>query len=209
MMLTTELDGKSVTTLEGLADPVTSKLNTLQQAFVDNLAFHCGMCTPGIMMCAQALLDKNAKPTQDEICDALANHFCRCVSHYQVIEAIKQASGQPVISAITTTPPTPTASIEVIPTPDVELAPGKTRQLKSIFRALDYTTQDITSTGTWTSSNPAVATVSASGLATAVALGKTVIQASKDGITSSRMLITVEEPKPAAPPPASKQVEAK
>ena len=90
MLLTADLDGAEVTTIEGLADPQTGKLNPLQQAFVDNSAFQCGFCTPGIVMSAQALLNKNPDPTDEEILESLSGNYCRCISHYQVMRAIKE-----------------------------------------------------------------------------------------------------------------------
>ena len=81
----------SVTTIEGLEDPKTGQLHPLQQAFIDNTAFQCGFCTPGIIMTTKALLDKNPNPTEDEIKQALAGNYCRCISHYEVLEAIMAA----------------------------------------------------------------------------------------------------------------------
>jgi carbon-monoxide dehydrogenase small subunit len=88
MVLTADLDGKSVTTLEGLCDPVTGALSPLQQAFADNSAFQCGYCTPGIIMSTHALLMKNPKPTEAELTEALSGNYCRCISHYQVIRTV-------------------------------------------------------------------------------------------------------------------------
>ena len=86
--LTVECDGMSVTTIEGLEDPKTGELHPLQQAFMDHTAFQCGFCTPGIIMTTKAFLDKNPNPTEDEIKEALAGNFCRCISHYEVLKAI-------------------------------------------------------------------------------------------------------------------------
>jgi carbon-monoxide dehydrogenase small subunit len=86
--LTIECDGKSVTTIEGLRDAKTGELDPLQQAFIDNTAFQCGFCTPGIIMTSKALLNKNPSPTEEEVKEALSGNFCRCVSHYQVIRAV-------------------------------------------------------------------------------------------------------------------------
>jgi aerobic-type carbon monoxide dehydrogenase small subunit (CoxS/CutS family) len=94
MTLTVECDGKSITTIEGLEDPKTGELHPLQQAFIDNTAFQCGFCTPGIIMSAKALLDKNPSPTEEEIKQELAGHYCRCVSHYLVIKAILGVAGK-------------------------------------------------------------------------------------------------------------------
>jgi carbon-monoxide dehydrogenase small subunit len=89
MTLTVECDGKQITTIEGLQDPATGKLDDIQQAFIDHTAFQCGFCTPGIIMASRALLDQNPTPTETDIKDALAGHFCRCISHYQVLEALQ------------------------------------------------------------------------------------------------------------------------
>lgn len=88
MLLTADLDGKSVTTLEGLCDPITGELSPLQKAFADNSAFQCGFCTPGIIMSTQALLMKNPNPTEGELTEALSGNYCRCISHYQVIRTV-------------------------------------------------------------------------------------------------------------------------
>ena len=86
--LTVECDGMSVTTIEGLEGPKTGELHPLQQSFIDHTAFQCGFCTPGIIMTTKALLDENPKPTEDEIKQALAGNFCRCISHYEVLKAV-------------------------------------------------------------------------------------------------------------------------
>jgi carbon-monoxide dehydrogenase small subunit len=94
MTLTVECDGKSIVTIEGLEDPKTGKLHPLQQAFIDNAAFQCGFCTPGIIMSAKALLDNNPAPTEQDIKQALAGHYCRCISHYEVIQAVSNVVGR-------------------------------------------------------------------------------------------------------------------
>ena len=91
MTLTIECDGKSVTTIEGLSDP-RGELDPLQQAFVDETAFQCGFCTPGIIMAAKALLRENPSPTEEEVKEALSGNFCRCISHYHVVRAVMAAS---------------------------------------------------------------------------------------------------------------------
>jgi carbon-monoxide dehydrogenase small subunit len=92
MTLTVELDGKNITTLEGLED-ATKGLDPIQQAFIDEYAFQCGYCTPGIIMVAKALFMKKAQPTPDEIKEALAGNFCRCISHYTVLRALNKLAG--------------------------------------------------------------------------------------------------------------------
>jgi aerobic-type carbon monoxide dehydrogenase small subunit (CoxS/CutS family) len=90
--LTVECDGKQVTTIEGLQNEHTGRLDPLQQAFADHTAFQCGFCTPGIIMTARALLDENPRPTPDEIKEALSGNYCRCISHYHVIDAVMDAA---------------------------------------------------------------------------------------------------------------------
>ena len=94
ILLTVECDGRNITTIEGLENPRTGGLHPLQQAFVDNTAFQCGFCTPGIIMSAKALLDDNPMPVEDEIKEALSGNYCRCISHYEVIKAVKEAIGK-------------------------------------------------------------------------------------------------------------------
>jgi len=86
--LTVECDGKSITTIEGLRDAETGGLDPLQQAFIDNTAFQCGFCTPGMIMTSKALLNENPHPTEEEVKEALSGNFCRCVSHYQVVRSV-------------------------------------------------------------------------------------------------------------------------
>jgi aerobic carbon-monoxide dehydrogenase small subunit len=93
-VLTIECDGKSVTTIEGLRDAKTGKLDPLQQAFIDYTAFQCGFCTPGMIMTSKALLNENPHPTEEEVKEALSGNFCRCVSHYQVLKAVMSVSGR-------------------------------------------------------------------------------------------------------------------
>jgi len=91
MILTIEIDGKNITTVEGLRDPNTGGLDPLQQAFIDRTAFQCGFCTPGILMSAKALLHENSSPTEEEVKEALAGNYCRCISHYHVLDAVMAA----------------------------------------------------------------------------------------------------------------------
>ena len=87
-ILTVECDGKEITTIEGLRDSKTGELDPLQQAFIDYTAFQCGYCTPGMIMTSKALLYQNPHPSEEEVKEALAGNFCRCVSHYQVLKAV-------------------------------------------------------------------------------------------------------------------------
>lgn len=94
MTLTVDCDGKSITTIEGLQNPLTGDLDPLQQAFIDEYAFQCGYCTPGIIMAAKALLLKNPSPSKEEIEDALSGNYCRCISQYHVFNAIEKMIGK-------------------------------------------------------------------------------------------------------------------
>ncbi len=94
MVLTIEADGRSITTVEGLRDPTTGRLDPLQQAFIDHTAFQCGFCTPGILMSAKALLTENSSPTEQEVKEALSGNYCRCISHYHVLDAVMAMTRQ-------------------------------------------------------------------------------------------------------------------
>ena len=83
---------RAVTTLEGLGS--TKKMHKIQQAFVDEQAVQCGYCINGMIMTAKALLDKNPKPTDTQIKEALAGNLCRCGTHIRILRAVKRASGQ-------------------------------------------------------------------------------------------------------------------
>src|SRR5438132_10911855 len=85
---------RPVTTLEGLGS--TKKLHPIQKAFIDEQAAQCGYCINGMIMSAKALLDKNPKPTDSQIKEALAGNLCRCGTHTRILRAVKRASGQKV-----------------------------------------------------------------------------------------------------------------
>jgi nicotinate dehydrogenase subunit A len=86
------VQNRAVTTLEGLGS--TKKMHKIQQAFVDEQAVQCGYCINGMIMSAKALLDKNPKPTDLQIKEALAGNLCRCGTHIRILRAVKRASGQ-------------------------------------------------------------------------------------------------------------------
>jgi len=86
-----EARGKSVTTIEGLEKPDGS-LHPLQQAFIDEFAFQCGYCTPGMIMAAKSLLDENPKPTRDEIIHYMDGNICRCTGYVPIVAAIQRAA---------------------------------------------------------------------------------------------------------------------
>jgi aerobic carbon-monoxide dehydrogenase small subunit len=92
LVLAVELDGREITTIEGLSSD--GKLTPLQQAFADLNAVQCGYCTPGMLMAATALLRRNPKPTTEDIQKALVGNLCRCTGYQRIIDAIMEASHQ-------------------------------------------------------------------------------------------------------------------
>ena len=86
-----EVDGKKVTTIEGLTDS-QGNLHPIQRAFIEFGAIQCGFCTPGMVLSAMGLLDGNPKPTEEEIRNGIAGNLCRCTGYLQIIQAIKAAS---------------------------------------------------------------------------------------------------------------------
>jgi len=83
--------GKKITTIEGLA-AADGKLHPIQQSFVDHGAVQCGFCTPGMILSAKALLDRNPRPGEDEIKRGIAGNICRCTGYKKIVEAISAAS---------------------------------------------------------------------------------------------------------------------
>ncbi len=86
-----EVDGKTVVTVEGLIKE-GSRLDPVQQAFVENGGIQCGFCTPGMIMSAKALLSRNPHPTEDEIRKGISGNLCRCTGYVQIVDSIKEAS---------------------------------------------------------------------------------------------------------------------
>jgi aerobic-type carbon monoxide dehydrogenase small subunit (CoxS/CutS family) len=85
-------DGKEITTVEGLAQD--GKLHPVQQAFIDYGGFQCGICTPGMVVAAKALLDQNQNPSDDDIKDWMMGNLCRCTGYYKIIESIRGAASR-------------------------------------------------------------------------------------------------------------------
>ena len=90
MMLAVEADGREVLTVEGLAPE--GQLSLVQQAFVEHNAVQCGFCTPGMLMSAYALLERNPDPTEAEIKEALVGNLCRCTGYVRIIQAVRTAA---------------------------------------------------------------------------------------------------------------------
>ena len=90
LVLALECQGKAVETVEGLARG--AELHPLQTAFADLGAAQCGYCTPGILMTAKALLDKEKTPSRERIKEAVSGNLCRCTGYQQIFEAIEEAA---------------------------------------------------------------------------------------------------------------------
>ena len=91
LTLAVECEGKIITTIEGISNP-DGTLHPLQESFVENGAVQCGFCSPGIIMTAKALIDKNPNPDEEDIKEALAGTICRCTGHFKTIEAVQKAA---------------------------------------------------------------------------------------------------------------------
>jgi aerobic carbon-monoxide dehydrogenase small subunit len=90
MLLAVEADGAEIVTVEGLAHD--NQLDILQQAFVDEGGVQCGFCTPGMLISARALLNRNPYPTEEEIREALLGNLCRCTGYTRIISAVQKAA---------------------------------------------------------------------------------------------------------------------
>ena len=90
LVLAEECQGRHVTTIEGLAGD--GRLHPLQECFADLGASQCGYCTPGILVTAKALLDREPHPTRERIAEALSGNLCRCTGYLQIIEAVEAAA---------------------------------------------------------------------------------------------------------------------
>jgi carbon-monoxide dehydrogenase small subunit len=88
--LALSMEGKEIITIEGIGEP--GALHPLQDAFIDEGAIQCGFCTPGMILTAKALLDRNPNPSTDEIKDALRGNFCRCTGYVNIIKAVRAAA---------------------------------------------------------------------------------------------------------------------
>ncbi|MFC2176919.1 (2Fe-2S)-binding protein [Actinomycetota bacterium] len=93
-----EVEGTDVLTVEGLAD--ADHLHPLQQAFLEGAALQCGICTPGLLVAAKALLDRNPKPSEEEVRYAIAGNLCRCTGYDKVVRSILDAAAEMRDSAV-------------------------------------------------------------------------------------------------------------
>jgi carbon-monoxide dehydrogenase small subunit len=92
LMLAVEAEGRSVATIEGLAEGET--LHPLQRKFLEHAALQCGICTPGFLMAAKALLDRSPEPTETEVRYWLAGNLCRCTGYDKIVRAVLDAAAE-------------------------------------------------------------------------------------------------------------------
>lgn len=89
LILALQAEGAEITTIEGVADD--GRLTPLQESFVNNGGFQCGICTPGQILAAKALLDSNPSPSEQEIREGMMGNLCRCTGYYKIIDSIVKA----------------------------------------------------------------------------------------------------------------------
>jgi carbon-monoxide dehydrogenase small subunit len=92
LTLAVAMEGKKITTIEGLAKG--GKLHPVQAAFVEQHAIQCGFCSPGMILTAQALLNDNPTPAEDEIRHAIAGNVCRCTGYAKIVKAVQSLAGE-------------------------------------------------------------------------------------------------------------------
>lgn len=90
LVLAVQADGSQVTTIEGLAQ--NGKLHPIQEAFIQEGAIQCGFCSPGMILSAKTLLDKNPSPTRREIREGISGNLCRCTGYFKIVSAIEKAA---------------------------------------------------------------------------------------------------------------------
>ena len=100
LMLAVECDARSLSTIEGLAHG--NQLHPLQESFATLGGAQCGYCTPGILLTAKALLDRDPQPTRERIAEALSGNLCRCTGYLQIIEAVEDAAARMVVPSEST-----------------------------------------------------------------------------------------------------------
>ena len=92
LVLAAEVEGREVTTIEGMASG--DQLHPLQQKFLDHAALQCGVCTPGFLVAAKALLDRNPDPTETEVRYWLAGNLCRCTGYDKIVRAVLDTAAE-------------------------------------------------------------------------------------------------------------------
>jgi aerobic carbon-monoxide dehydrogenase small subunit len=91
-VLAVQTDGRAVTTIEGMASD--GELHPLQTAFWENHGLQCGFCTPGMIMAAADLLERNSSPSEEDVREALAGNLCRCTGYQNIVKAVMAAAGE-------------------------------------------------------------------------------------------------------------------
>jgi len=94
LLFALQVQNRNILTIEGLAS--YNKLHPLQESFLEHGAVQCGYCTPGMLLTAKALLDKNPKPTREEIKVAISGNLCRCTGYKKIVDAISAVAGKGV-----------------------------------------------------------------------------------------------------------------
>ncbi len=97
LVLGAEVEGRAVNTVEGMANG--NQLHPLQQKFIEHAALQCGICTPGFLVAAKALLDRNSDPTEEQIRYALAGNLCRCTGYDKIVRAVQAAAKDLAVDA--------------------------------------------------------------------------------------------------------------
>jgi carbon-monoxide dehydrogenase small subunit len=92
LVLAVQANGKEILTIEGME--TEEGIHPIQQAFIDNGAIQCGYCTPGMILSAKALLDRNPHPSEEEIRTAISGNLCRCTGYQKIVEAVEEASAK-------------------------------------------------------------------------------------------------------------------
>jgi len=92
LVLGAEVQGKSVQTIEGMAEG--DKLHPLQRKFLEHAALQCGICTPGVLVAAKALLERNTNPSEEEVRYWLSGNLCRCTGYQKIVEAVLDAAAE-------------------------------------------------------------------------------------------------------------------
>jgi carbon-monoxide dehydrogenase small subunit len=90
LMLGVEAEGRSIQTIEGMANG--TELHPLQRKFLEHAALQCGICTPGILVAARSLLERNPDPTEEEVRYWLAGNLCRCTGYHKIVDAVLDAA---------------------------------------------------------------------------------------------------------------------
>lgn len=89
-ILAPQVEGRNIVTIEGLANG--DQLHPIQESFIRNHGFQCGFCTPGMILCAKALLDENPNPSEYEVREAIGGHICRCGTYPNIVKSILDAA---------------------------------------------------------------------------------------------------------------------